>query len=116
MRFSRLTMIAAGTHSAKDRARTITIWAAALSVGGTISSVLAGLVATLHFGSDPEAGWRWAFLIVLVLALISAALSLVLVPVVYEFVDDLEQLLAPKFGKLVTPREPPLQPAPEDSL
>ena len=40
----------------------------------------------------------------------STFLSLVLVPVVYEFVDDLEQWLAPKFGKLITPREPPLQP------
>lgn len=73
-----LAMVAAGTHTTRKRARSVTIWAAALSVGGTISSVLAGLVATLHFGTDPDAGWRWAFLVVLVLALISAVLSMLL--------------------------------------
>jgi MFS family permease len=73
-----LAMVAAGTHTTRRRARAVTIWAAALSVGGTISSVLAGLVATLHFGSDPDAGWRWAFVIVLVLALVSAVLSMLL--------------------------------------
>src|ERR1051326_146894 len=56
-----LAMVAAGTHTARDRARSVTIWAAALSVGGTVSSVLAGLVSKLHFGTDPNAGWRWAF-------------------------------------------------------
>jgi HAE1 family hydrophobic/amphiphilic exporter-1 len=48
--------------------------------------------------------------------LTSTALSLVLVPVVYEFVDDFEQWLAPKFGKLITPRDPPLEAVPEDAL
>ena len=72
-----LAMVAAGTHTTRHRARSVSIWAAALSVGGTISSVLAGLVAKLHFGSDPEAGWRWAFIAVLVLAVTSAAVSLV---------------------------------------
>jgi MFS family permease len=73
-----LAMVAAGTHTARGRARSVTIWAAALSVGGTVSSVLAGLVAKLHFGTDPDAGWRWAFIIVLALALISAGLTLAL--------------------------------------
>jgi HAE1 family hydrophobic/amphiphilic exporter-1 len=48
--------------------------------------------------------------------LTSTALSLVLVPVVYEFIDDFEQWLTPKFGRLVTPREPPLEAVPEDAL
>ncbi len=73
-----LAMVAAGTHTTRNRARAVSIWAAALSFGGVISPVLGGLVATLHFGSDPDAGWRWAFLIVLVLALISAVLSMLL--------------------------------------
>jgi MFS family permease len=73
-----LAMVAAGTHTTRGRARSVTIWAAALSVGGTVSSVLAGLVAKLHFGTDPDAGWRWAFLVVLVLALVSAVLTLAL--------------------------------------
>jgi MFS family permease len=70
-----LAMVAAGTHTARHRARSVTIWAAALSVGGTVSSVLGGLAARLHFGSDPLAGWRWAFIVVLILAVISAAVS-----------------------------------------
>jgi MFS family permease len=71
-----LAMVAAGTHTTRDRARSVTIWAAALSVGGAVSSVLAGLVAKLHFGTDPDAGWRWAFIVVLVLGLVSAAITL----------------------------------------
>jgi MFS family permease len=73
-----LAMVAAGTHTAHHRARSVSAWAAALSVGGTISSVLGGLVARLHFGSDAQAGWRWAFIVVLILALGSASASFVL--------------------------------------
>jgi HAE1 family hydrophobic/amphiphilic exporter-1 len=43
-------------------------------------------------------------------------LSLVLVPVVYEFIDDFENWLKPKLGRLITPREQPLQAVPEDRL
>jgi hydrophobic/amphiphilic exporter-1 (mainly G- bacteria), HAE1 family len=46
----------------------------------------------------------------------STVLSLVLVPVVYEFVDDFESWLRPRLARLLTPREPLLQPAPEDML
>ena len=70
-----LAMIAAGTHTARDRARSISIWAAALSVGNFASPVLCGLVAKVSFGSDPLAGWKWAYLVVITLALISAVVS-----------------------------------------
>lgn len=70
-----LAMVAAGTHTARDRARSISVWAAALAFGGVISPVLGGLVAKLSFGSDPAAGWRWAFVVVAILAVISAAVS-----------------------------------------
>ena len=73
-----LAMVAAGTHTTGHRARSITLWAAALSAGGFISPVLGGLVTKLSFGSDEHASWRWAFLAVLVLALVSAGVSLVL--------------------------------------
>ncbi|MBK3646482.1 MFS transporter [Streptomyces sp. MBT33] len=63
-----LAMIAAGTHSARDRARTITIWAAALSSGGFVAPVLGGI--TGNYGS-----WRWAFIVVTGLALVSTLLS-----------------------------------------
>ena len=71
-----LAMIAAGTHTARARARSITIWAAGLSSGGVISPVLGGLITKLGWGTDTNASWRWAFIAVLVLGLASAALSL----------------------------------------
>jgi MFS family permease len=70
-----LAMIAAGTYSASARARSVSIWAAALSAGNCASPLLGGLAARFRFGSDPLAGWKWAFLVVLALALISAATS-----------------------------------------
>ncbi len=71
-----LAMVAAGTHTTRHRAGSVSIWAAALSLGGTVSSVLGGLVSTAHFGNDPEAGWRWAFVVVLVLGLVSAVVTI----------------------------------------
>jgi MFS family permease len=73
-----LAMVAAGTHTARARARSITVWAAALGAGGVISPVIGGLAAQHAFGSDANAGWRWAFIAVIVLALVSAVLSLAL--------------------------------------
>ena len=72
-----LAMIAASTHNARDRGRKISIYAAALSTGGFISPVLGGLLAKVKWGSDPDASWRWALLAVMVLALISVAVSIV---------------------------------------
>ncbi|HET8976710.1 MAG TPA: MFS transporter [Solirubrobacteraceae bacterium] len=73
-----LAMIAAGTHTAHERGRAIAIWAAALSTGGFVSPVLGGLLAKAAFGSDPHASWRWAFVAVAGLALISMVVSAVL--------------------------------------
>jgi MFS family permease len=70
-----LAMVAAGTHTAGHRARSIAIWAAALSAGGFVSPVLGGLVTKIKWGSDPYASWRWGFIAVLILALISAGVS-----------------------------------------
>ncbi len=70
-----LAMVAAGTHTANHRARSIAIWAAALSAGGFISPVLGGLVAEIPFGSNPNASWRWGFISVIVLALVVAVVS-----------------------------------------
>lgn len=71
-----LAMVAAGTHTARARARSITVWAAALASGGLIASLLGGLMTKISFGTDPAATWRWAFIAVLILALASAAVSL----------------------------------------
>ncbi len=70
-----LAMVAAGTHTVQARARGIAIWAAALSSGGFISPVLGGMVTKISWGSDPYASWRWAFVSVGILALISTAVA-----------------------------------------
>jgi MFS family permease len=70
-----LAMIAAETHTPRARARGIAIWAAALSAGNMVSPVLGGWLAGFSYGSDPNASWRWAIVAVLLLALISVAIS-----------------------------------------
>jgi MFS family permease len=72
-----LAMVAAGTHTARDRARGISIWAAALSSGGFISPVVGGWLARYAWGKDEFASWRWAFLLVAVLALVSAVITII---------------------------------------
>lgn len=72
-----LAMMAAGTHTVRDRARVVAIWAAALSFGSCWSPILGGVFARIPFGSDQLAGWRWAFLFVVSVALLSAIVSIV---------------------------------------
>ncbi|WP_217237561.1 MFS transporter [Streptomyces sp. AC555_RSS877] len=73
-----LAMIAAGTRTPRARARSISVWAAALSMGSVLSPLACGLVAQSQFGSWPNSGWRWAFLVVVALAAVSAVLAFVL--------------------------------------
>lgn len=63
-----LAMVAAGTHTAHDRARAISVWAAALATGSFVSPVLGGFLARYPFAGTDTAGWRWGFLAVAVLA------------------------------------------------
>jgi MFS family permease len=72
-----LAMVAAGTHTTRDRSRGISVWAAALSSGGFVSPVLGGWLARYAFGADPYATWRWAFIAVLALAAISTVVSII---------------------------------------
>lgn len=71
-----LAMVAAGTHTARDRSRAISIWAAALASGGFVSPVLGGWLARYGFGHDPYASWRWAFVAVLGLAVLATIVCL----------------------------------------
>jgi MFS family permease len=71
-----LAMVAAGTHTPRDRSRAISIWAAALASGGFVSPVLGGWLARYGFGNDPLASWRWAFVAVLVLGVLATCVSL----------------------------------------
>ena len=70
-----LAMIAAGTHAATARARGITVWVAGFTFGAFIGPVIGGVAASAHYGSDVYAGWRWAFLLILVLGVVSAGVS-----------------------------------------
>jgi len=70
-----LAMVAAGTHTVQSRARGIAIWAAALSSGGFVSPLIGGAVTKLAWGSDPTASWRWAFVVVGALALVSTVVA-----------------------------------------
>jgi MFS family permease len=71
-----IAMLAAGTHTARERAHAISIWAAALTGAGFISPVLSGLLARIHHSGGEFASWRYAFLAMAVLAVISCAITL----------------------------------------
>ncbi|MBO1754574.1 MFS transporter [Allobranchiibius sp. CTAmp26] len=70
-----VAMIAAGTHTVRDRAHSISIWAAALTAGGFMSPVIGGVLARIHHSGSPEASWRYAFLAMAILAALSVAIT-----------------------------------------
>ncbi len=72
-----VAMLAAGTHDVRERARAISVWAAALTAAGFISPVLGGLLAKVHHSGGPESSWRYAFLALAVLSLVSMFVTLV---------------------------------------
>jgi len=81
----------------------------------TTLAMMAGMFPTaMGFGEGSE--FRQPMAIAVIGGLItSTALSLILVPVVYEFVDDFEQWLRPKLARLITPREAAPGPVPEEA-
>ena len=72
-----LAMLAAETHTPEARAHAITLWAAALSAGNMLSPVLGGWLASIKWGSDPNASWRWGLVAVALLSLLSVVISAV---------------------------------------
>ncbi|MFI7338984.1 MFS transporter [Streptomyces sp. NPDC050085] len=64
-----LAMIAAGTTGHAQRARAIALWASSLSAGGFLAPLLGGITGT--YGS-----WRWSFVVVAIVAALSALVSL----------------------------------------
>ena len=72
-----IAMLAAGTHTAHERAHAISMWAAALTAGGFMSPVIGGLLARLDHSGGEFASWRYAFLAMAVLALVSAVVTMV---------------------------------------
>ena len=94
-------------HTAcRERARPIVMTTVAMTMGM--------LPTALGLGVGSE--WRQPMAIGVIGGLISSTiLSLVLVPVVYEVIDDVEQWLKPHGAKLVTPRhEAEAEPAPAE--
>jgi hydrophobic/amphiphilic exporter-1 (mainly G- bacteria), HAE1 family len=73
----------------------------------TTLAMMAGMAPTaLGIGTGSE--FRQPMAVAVIGGLItSTVLSLVLVPVVYEIVDDIERWLTPKLSRLTTPREAP---------
>jgi HAE1 family hydrophobic/amphiphilic exporter-1 len=83
-------------EACRERARPIVM---------TTLAMAAGMLPTA-FALEKGAEFRQPMAIAVIGGLISSTLlSLVLVPVVYEFVDDFETWLRPRLGRLITPRE-----------
>jgi HAE1 family hydrophobic/amphiphilic exporter-1 len=84
-------------NACRERARPIIM---------TTMAMAAGMLPTaLGLGQGSE--FRQPMAVAVIGGLISSTvLSLVLVPVVYEFVDDFERWIAPKFARFVTPKQP----------
>lgn len=77
----------------------------------TTLAMMAGMLPTaLGIGTGAE--FRQPMAVAVIGGLItSTVLSLVLVPVVYEIVDDFEMWLKPKLARAITPREASKGPA-----
>jgi HAE1 family hydrophobic/amphiphilic exporter-1 len=94
-------------EACRERARPIVM---------TTVAMAAGMLPTA-LALEKGAEFRQPMAVAVIGGLItSTMLSLVLVPVVYEFVDDFEQWLKPRLARLITPRDISLKPAPEDRL
>jgi len=94
-------------EACRERARPIVM---------TTLAMAAGMLPTA-FALEKGAEFRQPMAVAVIGGLItSTLLSLVLVPVVYRFVDDFENWLRPRLAKLVTPREEARPLAPEDRL
>lgn len=85
-------------EACRERARPIVM---------TTVAMAAGMLPTA-LALEKGAEFRQPMAVAVIGGLItSTLLSLVLVPVVYEFVDDFEQWLKPKLARIITPREAP---------
>jgi HAE1 family hydrophobic/amphiphilic exporter-1 len=94
-------------EACRERARPIVM---------TTLAMMAGMLPTamgLGVGSE----FRQPMAVAVIGGLItSTALSLILVPVVYEIVDDFEGWLKPKLGRLTTPKDIEVEPVAPDAV
>ena len=97
------TQRAALMEACRERARPIVMTTLAMAAGMLPTAL------TLGKGSE----FRQPMAVAVIGGLMtSTILSLVLVPVVYEFVDDFERWLTPRLARLVTPRDAPVKAPP----
>ena len=90
-------------EACRERARPIVMTTLAMAAGMLPTAL------TLGKGSE----FRQPMAVAVIGGLItSTVLSLLLVPVVYEFIDDIEGWLTPRLGRLLTPRDAPRAGAP----
>jgi len=95
---------AAILEACRERARPIVM---------TTLAMMAGMLPTA-LGIGKGAEFRQPMAVAVIGGLItSTVLSLVLVPVVYEIIDDFETWLKPKLARWTTPREAPAGATPE---
>lgn len=97
-------------NACRERARPIVMTTAAMAAGMLPTAI----------GLGEGAEFRQPMALAVIGGLISSTvLSLVLVPAVYEIVDNFEQWISPKLGRLVTPKQPgdddPIRPEEEVS-
>ena len=86
-------------EACRERARPIVMTTLAMAAGMLPTAL------TLGKGSE----FRQPMAVAVIGGLMtSTVLSLLLVPGVYEFIDDVERWIAPRLGRLVTPREAPV--------
>jgi MFS family permease len=71
-----VAMLAAGTHTARERSHAISVWAAALTGAGFISPVIAGLLARAHHSGGVYTSWRYAFVALALAGVVSAVVTL----------------------------------------
>lgn len=89
-------------EACRERARPIVM---------TTCAMVAGMIPTV-IGLGEGSEFRVPMALAVIGGLISStALSLVLVPVIYEFIDDIEMKLRPRLAKLITARGPDDHPA-----
>jgi HAE1 family hydrophobic/amphiphilic exporter-1 len=94
-------------EACRERARPIVM---------TTMAMAAGMLPTA-FALEKGAEFRQPMAVAVIGGLMtSTILSLVLVPVVYEFVDDFENWLKPRLAKLITPRYAQARATPDDRL
>jgi HAE1 family hydrophobic/amphiphilic exporter-1 len=94
-------------EACRERARPIVM---------TSLAMMAGMLPTA-MGVGEGSEFRQPMAVAVIGGLItSTALSLILVPVVYAFVDDFEAWLAPIFRPLLTPKELPVDPVPATTM